>query len=62
MSFEVQANGPDVFIRPTWAGWRIVKGSDGRDWIELSRDETFLLSNALTRTDRFTVTQDDEDG
>jgi hypothetical protein len=39
-----------------------VKGSDGRDWLELTRDEALYLASALTVTDRFTVTQDDEDG
>lgn len=62
MSFEVQVNGRDVFVRPSWDGWRTVKGSDGRDWIELDRDAAFLLSSALRQTDRFTIAQDEEDG
>ena len=62
MSFEVQVNGRDVFVRPTWDGWRTMKGSDGRDWIEMDRDSAYLLAEALRRTDRFTVTNDEEDG
>lgn len=62
MSFEVQVMGRDVFIRPQSDSWKTMKGSDGRDWIELDRDQAFRLANALTTTDRFTVTQDEEDG
>jgi len=62
MSFEVQTMGRDVYVRPSWGQWQTMKGSDGRDWVELSREEAQLLVNALTRTDRFTVTVDDEDG
>lgn len=62
MSFEIQTMGRDVYVRPSWGQWQTMKGSDGRDWIELDRDEAQLLVNALTKTDRFTVTVDDEDG
>jgi hypothetical protein len=60
--FEVQVMGPDTYIRPTGSQWRTMKGSDGRDWIEVTRDEAIHLANALTKTDRFTLTVDDEDG
>jgi hypothetical protein len=60
--FECQTMGRDVFVRPTGMTWKTVKGSDGRDWLELTRDEALYLAAALTVTDRFTVTQDDEDG
>ena len=60
--FEVQVMGRDTYIRPAGRNWRTMKGSDGRDWIEVSRDEAIHLANALTTTDRFTVTVDDEDG
>ena len=60
--FEVHTHGREVFVRPSTDTWRTMKGSDGRDWIELSRDQAALLANALTTTDRFTVTVDDEDG
>lgn len=62
MSFEVQIMGRDVYIRPSSDSWKTMAGSDGRDWIELDRDEAYRLANALTTTDRFTVTQEDEDG
>lgn len=62
MSFEVQVMGRDVFVRPTGTTWQTMKGSDGRDWIELNRDQASLLCSALRQTDRYTVTQDDEDG
>lgn len=60
--FEVHTHGRDVFVRPSTDTWRTMKGSDGRDWIELDRDAAAYLANALTTTDRFTVTSDDEDG
>lgn len=60
--FEVHTHGRDVFVRPSTDTWRTMKGSDGRDWIELDRDAAIHLANALTTTDRFTVTVDDEDG
>ena len=61
--FEVQIMGRDVFVRPSDGNsWRSMKGSDGRDWVELSRDEALHLANALTTTARFTVTSDEEDG
>lgn len=60
--FEVHTHGRDVFIRPSDTVWRTMKGSDGRDWIELNRDQALHLANALSRADRFTVTVDDEDG
>lgn len=61
--FEVQVMGRDVFVRPADGNsWRNMKGSDGRDWVELSRDEALHLANALSTTDRFTVTSDEEDG
>lgn len=62
MSFEVQIMGRDVFVRPTDNTWRTMKGSDGRDWIELDRDQARVLCSALNQTDRFTVTSDEEDG
>ena len=62
MSFEVQVMGRDVFVRPAGNTWKTMKGSDGRDWIELNADQARLLSWALSNTDRFTVTSDDEDG
>jgi hypothetical protein len=60
--FEVQTMGRDVFVRPTNAGWIWMAGSDGNTWIELTREQALHLAAALTVTDRFTVTQDDEDG
>ena len=62
MSFEVQIMGRDVFVRPTDATWTVMKGSDGRDWIELNRDQARILCAALNQTDRFTLTDDEEDG
>lgn len=62
MSFEVQVMGRDVFVRPSSDTWKTMKGSDGRDWIELDRDQARHLSSALNQTDRFTVGQEDEDG
>ncbi len=60
--FEVQTMGRDVFVRPSSATWKHMAGSDGRQWIELSREEALYLAAALTVTDRFTVTTDEEDG
>jgi hypothetical protein len=60
--FEVQQMGRDVYVRPTYSNWVTAKGSDGRDWVELSREQAMYLAACLTMTDRFTVTQDDEDG
>jgi len=60
--FEVQTMGRDVFVRPSNTSWMVMQGSDGRGWIELSREQALHLAAALTVTDRFTVTQDDEDG
>lgn len=60
--YEVQTMGRDVFVRPSEASWKVMKGSDGRDWIELNRDQAVYLANALSRSDRFTVTQEEEDG
>lgn len=61
--FEVQVMGRDVFVRPSGANtWRTMSGSDGREWVELSREEALHLANALTTTDRFTVTSHEEDG
>ena len=60
--FEVQQMGRDVYVRPTDGQWITAKGSDGRDWIELSREKAMHLAASLTATDRFTVTQDEEDG
>lgn len=62
MSFEVQVMGRDVFVRPTSTTWTVMKGSDGRDWIELNRDQARILCAALSQTDRFTLTDDEEDG
>lgn len=62
MSFEVQVMGRDVFVRPSSDSWKTMKGSDGRDWIELNRDQAIHLANALTTSDRYTVTADEEDG
>ncbi len=62
MSFEIHTHGRDVYVRPTDDNWRTLKGSDGREWIELNADQARLLSWALSNTDRFTVTADDEDG
>jgi hypothetical protein len=60
--FEVQTMGRDVFVRPSTDSWKLMAGSDGRQWIELNREQALHLSAALTVTDRFTVTTDDEDG
>jgi len=60
--FECQTMGRDVFVRPSTDSWKTMKGSDGRDWIELTRDQALHLAAALTVTDRFTVTADEEDG
>jgi hypothetical protein len=60
--FEVQQMGRDVYVRPAYSNWVTAKGSDGRDWIELSRESAAHLVASLTSTDRFTVTQDEEDG
>lgn len=63
MTFEVQVMGRDVFVRPSGGNtWRTMCGSDGRSWIELNSDEARMLANALSLTDRFTVTSDEEDG
>lgn len=62
MMFEVQVNQRDVFVCPTHSTWLFMAGSDGRQWIELSREQALHLAAALTLTDRFTVTADDEDG
>jgi hypothetical protein len=62
MTFEVQVMGRDVFVRPSDDTWRTMRGSDGRDWIELNSDQARMLANALSLTDRFTVTADEEDG
>jgi hypothetical protein len=60
--FEVQTMGRDVFVRPSYDSWKTMAGSDGRQWLELSREQALHLAAALTVTDRFTVTADDEDG
>ena len=60
--FEVQQMGRDVYVRPTYSDWTTATGSDGRDWVELSREQAMYLAACLTATDRFTVTQDEEDG
>lgn len=60
--FDVQVMGRDVFIRPSSNTWTTMRGSDGRDWIELSREQALLLSNALRMSDRVMVTHDEEDG
>lgn len=60
--FEVQVMGRDVYVRPSTDTWRTLKGSDGRDWIELNRDQAAVLSSALKTSDRSTVTHDEEDG
>ncbi len=60
--FDVQVMGRDVYVRPSTDTWRTLKGSDGRDWIELNRDQALLLSSALRQSDRVMVTHDDEDG
>ncbi len=62
MTFEVQVMGRDVFVRPSDDTWKTMRGSDGRDWIELNSDQARMLANALSLTDRFTVTADEEDG
>jgi hypothetical protein len=62
MMFEVQTMGRAVFVRPSDTTWQFMAGSDGRQWIELTRDQAFYLASALTVTDRFTVTADEEDG
>jgi hypothetical protein len=62
MMFEIQQMGRDVYVRPTDGQWQTAKGSDNRDWIELSREKAAYLAACLQMTDRFTVTQDDEDG
>ena len=60
--FEIQQMGRDVYVRPTYSNWVTAKGSDKRDWIEMSREEALHLARCLTMTDRYTVTQDEEDG
>ena len=60
--FEIQTMGRDVFVRPSTDTWKFMAGSDGRQWVELSREQALHLAAALTVTDRFTVTSDDEDG
>jgi len=60
--FEIQTMGRDVYVRPKTDTWKTMAGSDGRQWIELDRDAAVYLANALTLTDRYTVTVDDEDG
>lgn len=60
--FEVQVMGREVYVRPATDTWRTMKGSDGRDWIELNRDQASVLASALTRSDRLTTTHDEEDG
>lgn len=60
--FEVQQMGRDVYVRPTHGNWVTAKGSDGRDWVELSREKAAYLAACLIMTDRFPVTQDEEDG
>jgi hypothetical protein len=60
--FEVQTMGRDVFVRPSTDTWKLMAGSDGRQWIELNREQALHLAAALTVTDRFTVTSEDEDG
>lgn len=60
--FEVQVMGRDIYVRPSTDTWRTLKGSDGRDWIELNRDQAAVLSSALRTSDRSTVTHDEEDG
>lgn len=60
--FDVQVMGRDVYVRPSTDTWRTLKGSDGRDWIELNRDQALILSSALRSSDRVMVTHDEEDG
>lgn len=60
--FDVQVMGRDVYVRPSTDTWRTLKGSDGRDWIELNRDQALILSSALRNSDRVMVTHDEEDG
>lgn len=60
--YEVQTMGRDVFVRPSGTSWKVMKGSDGSDWIELNRDQASHLANALRESDRFTVTEEEEDG
>lgn len=54
--------GRDVFVRPSGSTWKTMKGKDGQDWIELSRDQALYLSAALNRSDNVSIIQDDEDG
>jgi len=60
--FDVQVMGRDVYVRPATDTWKTMKGSDGRDWIELNRDQALVLSSALRQSDRVTMTHDEEDG
>jgi hypothetical protein len=60
--YDVQVMGRDVFVRPTTSTWTTMKGSDGHDWIELSREQALMLSAALRKSDRVMVTHDEEDG
>jgi len=60
--FEYQVMGRNVFVRPSDTSWVTLKGSDGHDWIELTRDQAMHLAAGLNHTDRFTVTVDEEDG
>jgi hypothetical protein len=63
--FEVQVAGRDIFVRPSTDTWRTFKGSDGRDWIELSREQAMHLSYAVRQSDElidFYNLDEDEDG
>jgi len=60
--FDIETMGRDVFVRPSGSTWKTMKGKDGQDWIELSRDQALYLSAALNRSDNVSIIQDDEDG
>ena len=63
--FEVQIQGRDVFVRPSTDTWKTLKGSDGRDWIELSREQAMHLSYAVKQSEElieFYNMEENEDG
>jgi len=60
--FETKTHGRDVFVRPSEATWKTLSGHDGRDWIELTREQALSLSATLRSSDRDMVAHDEEDG
>lgn len=49
--FEVQVSGRDIFVRPSTDTWKTLKGADGRDWLELSREQAIHLSHAVKQSE-----------